>query len=215
VGLLVIPDLAVAALLLVGGIWWTLIVVAWGAWEARFESPGHRSARLAAGPRKEGGPDAWDVVSFVIPIVVSIGLGVDGLAGTRWALYSPPWSFAVPGFDALRVLGGVSLFISLALFTAGAYLTAKYVYNKLPEEQVLLTRGPYRYVRHPIYLAWRLTTLGMILLSLNVLAFSTLIVLFHWGWREEDDALANQFGARYIEYRNRTGAFLPRFRRPR
>ena len=51
------------------------------------------------------------------------------------------------------------------------------------------------------------------LLALNYLAFPCLVLLFNWGWRAEDEELAKQYGDEYLEYRSRTGAFLPRFRR--
>src|SRR3990172_8198736 len=50
------------------------------------------------------------------------------------------------------MFGRVFLFVGLLLLTAGAYLTAKYVFSKMPEERTLLQQGPYRYIRHPIYL---------------------------------------------------------------
>jgi protein-S-isoprenylcysteine O-methyltransferase Ste14 len=77
----------------------------------------------------------------------------------------------------------------------------------------LVTTGPYRLVRHPIYA-------GLILLSLGqALAFSSwlacLIVLagivptFAWRARAEEKLLSRTFGERYAVYRQRTTMIIP------
>ena len=77
----------------------------------------------------------------------------------------------------------------------------------------LVTTGPYRLVRHPIYL-------GLVLLALGqALAFSSwlacLIVLvgivptFAWRARAEDTLLIRTFGARYALYRRQTKIIIP------
>jgi protein-S-isoprenylcysteine O-methyltransferase Ste14 len=77
----------------------------------------------------------------------------------------------------------------------------------------LVTTGPYRLVRHPIYV-------GLILLSLGqALAFSSwlagLVVLagivptFAWRARAEEKLLSRTFGERYAVYRQRTKMVIP------
>jgi protein-S-isoprenylcysteine O-methyltransferase Ste14 len=78
----------------------------------------------------------------------------------------------------------------------------------------LVTTGPYRLVRHPIYL-------GLILLALGqALAFSSwlagLIVLvgivptFAWRAGAEERLLSRTFGERYAVYRRQTKMIIPR-----
>jgi protein-S-isoprenylcysteine O-methyltransferase Ste14 len=82
------------------------------------------------------------------------------------------------------------------------------------EGHVLVTHGPYRWVRHPLY------TTGLILLvSLGVVAANAFVLLLTFAafggirWvvipREEGELLA-RFGERYESYRRTTGRFLPR-----
>jgi protein-S-isoprenylcysteine O-methyltransferase Ste14 len=77
----------------------------------------------------------------------------------------------------------------------------------------LVTTGPYRLVRHPIYL-------GLILLALGqALAFSSwfagLIVLvgivptFAWRAGAEETLLSRTFGERYVLYRRQTKMIIP------
>ncbi len=78
----------------------------------------------------------------------------------------------------------------------------------------LVTGGPYRWVRHPLYASgvvllssFTLISANLFLLVLTVLVaalFRTIVI------PREEAHLEDRFGKRYREYRNRTGALLPR-----
>jgi protein-S-isoprenylcysteine O-methyltransferase Ste14 len=84
---------------------------------------------------------------------------------------------------------------------------------KADQSTGLVTTGPYRLVRHPIYLGLVLLTLG------QALAFSSwlacLIVLigivptFAWRARAEEAVLSRTFGERYVLYRRQTKMIIP------
>src|SRR5206468_11257693 len=153
---------------LLAGLWWGLTVVAWMAWERRFASAGLLVSRAHA-PREKR---PWasmivDVIQFGLPTVLAVGPAIDGIA-SGIIFYGQPWSFSLPFAVAFQVLGAVLLFIGLPLFTAGAFLTGKYVYSRLPEERPLLERGPYRYIRHPLYLSFLLISLGFVFLAASI-----------------------------------------------
>lgn len=77
----------------------------------------------------------------------------------------------------------------------------------------LVTTGPYRLVRHPIYLGLAVLAMG------EALAFSSwpafLIVLcgivptFAWRARAEETLLSRAFGERYDLYRRQTKMIIP------
>ncbi len=80
----------------------------------------------------------------------------------------------------------------------------------------LVTRGPYRWVRHPFYDSASLLMFGSALLAANwfllltgTLAFALLAV--RTGVEERN--LLARFGEPYREYRDTTGRFLPRLSR--
>jgi protein-S-isoprenylcysteine O-methyltransferase Ste14 len=81
----------------------------------------------------------------------------------------------------------------------------------------LVTTGPYRLVRHPIYLGLALLALGQALAFGSWLAL--LIVLcgvvptFAWRARAEERLLSRTFGERYAVYRRQTGMIIPHPRR--
>lgn len=77
----------------------------------------------------------------------------------------------------------------------------------------LVTRGPYRWVRHPLYSIAGLGWLGMGLMIaswpvlLGVLALPPLLSL---RAEREEAALVERFGDEYRDYMRRTGRFFPR-----
>jgi protein-S-isoprenylcysteine O-methyltransferase Ste14 len=77
----------------------------------------------------------------------------------------------------------------------------------------LVTTGPYRLVRHPIYLGLALLAMGEGLAFGSRPAF--LIVLcgivptFLWRARAEEALLRRAFGERYALYRKQTAMFIP------
>jgi protein-S-isoprenylcysteine O-methyltransferase Ste14 len=85
-----------------------------------------------------------------------------------------------------------------------------------PEARDLVTNGPYRWARHPIYAVYLLIN-GGILLGHFTFPFAAVLaawlVLLLVRVRYEEQVLATTF-PQYGEYRRRVGAFGPRFPRP-
>ena len=84
----------------------------------------------------------------------------------------------------------------------------------MKEKQSLITTGPYRWVRHPMYTALFLVTIVYFLISAN-----WFIGVVWIGWivgtvasmiRDEEAVLIEKFGDEYRAYVQRTGRFLPR-----
>ncbi len=82
------------------------------------------------------------------------------------------------------------------------------------EEHTLVTQGPYRWVRHPMYTALYMNLLGAFLLTGNwfiggfFLGALTLIVATRL--KREEQAMLDKFGDQYRAYMHQTGRFLPR-----
>lgn len=78
----------------------------------------------------------------------------------------------------------------------------------------LITEGPYRWVRHPIYVATLMFALGMSLVSSNVLVAACflggMLLLCAVRIPQEEDMMVRQFGDEYRRYMQRTGRLLPR-----
>lgn len=80
----------------------------------------------------------------------------------------------------------------------------------------LVTSGPYRWVRHPLYTTGLalFVALGLMTASwLVLLAAAVTLVLLSWlVVPQEERALLARFGDRYREYMRRSGRLLPRVR---
>ena len=80
-------------------------------------------------------------------------------------------------------------------------------------EAHLVTRGLYRYVRHPMYttsllVMWLTPTMSVNLLTL----FLCITAYFFLGSLHEEQLLVHQFGARYREYQRQVPRILPGLR---
>jgi protein-S-isoprenylcysteine O-methyltransferase Ste14 len=84
---------------------------------------------------------------------------------------------------------------------------------KADEGTGLVTTGPYRVVRHPIYLGLALLAMGEALAFGSwpalVIVLSGIVPTFAWRARAEEKLLNRTFGQRYAVYRQRTKMIVP------
>jgi protein-S-isoprenylcysteine O-methyltransferase Ste14 len=78
-------------------------------------------------------------------------------------------------------------------------------------EQELVTAGPYRYVRHPMYAAGLLACIGAAVVVGGPFVFMviTLLPIFMWRVGAEDKLMTQQFPAEYPGYMQRTKSLIP------
>ena len=78
----------------------------------------------------------------------------------------------------------------------------------------LITTGPYRLVRHPIYLGLALVAMGNAVAFFNwpaaAIVLCGIVPTFAWRARTEERVLSRTFGERYAQYRERTRMIIPR-----
>jgi protein-S-isoprenylcysteine O-methyltransferase Ste14 len=181
---------------------------------SRWERPG-RSARyrvkLRAPSLIELGFNAGLYTSLVYPVLVVVA--------PRWTFEGPGnWSSRRDG--ALRAGGLVSWILGMAVMLWASRVMGRHLaIDGLAEDHELVTHGPYRYVRHPVYASFAAIVIGTALVfRSSVLAgFSVmLMVTGRWWANAEERLLASSegFGDVYRAYAARTGRFLPRLRRP-
>lgn len=102
------------------------------------------------------------------------------------------------------------------LFTWSVLARGRYATSwKIPEDQRLVTWGPYRYVRHPSYLAYFILFTGLLLTLLNLVALVPFIAVP--GYLRiatvEEELLVKRFGDAYLEYQHKTGKFFPKMKK--
>ncbi len=171
----------------------------------------HRIKSQATGEKLDRRQEGIFVLVTLRPIAIA------GMAGLVTYMINPAlmtWSsVALPNWlrgtgVVLGITGGLLLVVTFR--TLGKNLTDTVVTRAA---HTLVTRGPYRWVRHPFYLANALAIVANFLLTANwFLALTGGIILGLLGLRTriEEEKLIERFGEDYREYMKRTGRFLPR-----
>ena len=129
----------------------------------------------------------------------------------RWAYFAEP--------DGVRWLG-VALLIPALAFFAWSFRSLGESYRGgigLHDAHELVTIGPYRWIRHPIYVAFIGIMVLVLLISANwVLGFAGLLLVVSVAAgrvRTEERQLQDRFGEAWERYRAATGRWTPRLRR--
>ena len=159
--------------------------------------------------------DRWKEGPFILFTLRPVGIAV--MVGLFTYMVNPArmaWS-SMPLPVWLRWLGvgiaalGGMLFV-WTFRNLGKNLTDTVVTRR---EHTLVTTGPYRWVRHPFYVAVALTMLGNSLAAANwfllgggVLVFTLLAI----RTRTEEAQLVARFGGAYQAYMHRTRRFFPK-----
>jgi protein-S-isoprenylcysteine O-methyltransferase Ste14 len=140
------------------------------------------------------------------------------LAGTCIAfLIDPRWvefgRVALP--PAVRLLGVPAALAGLGLFGwMFRHLGLNVTPTSMPRATArLVTSGPYRWLRHPMYSAALLLVIAATLFTSNgvvALGGLAMFALLAVRSRIEERRLIEKFGDAYRDYQRRTGRFLPR-----
>lgn len=182
---------------------------------ARREAPGREAAVRASLPRPPGWARAGYaalVVPLVYPAVVAIAPEWAQAGAMSW---SSPVDAILRGIGVAAWTAGVCVLVWASW--AMGHLTGV---DGMAEGQELVTSGPYRYVRHPIYACFTVVVLGLALTfrSYVLVAVAAAWLMSGLWWAAAEEALLSStegFGDRYLAYRSSTGRFLPRVRRER
>ncbi len=160
------------------------------------------------------GQTAWLRSSLFYLIASVIFFGICAV------LWKPlPISFSIP-WHGIMLVGGVLLLSGgLSLYAWGMFSLGKMhsgstsMGAQLYLGHKLVTSGPYRYVRHPMYLGIMIAPFGGLLLFHNwtMLLVSLGFLFLPRRARREEQALAAEFGKEWQEYARKVPAFLPNF----
>lgn len=127
-----------------------------------------------------------------------------GVLGHQWIARSSAEQIAGAAMTAAGVLFAIWARLSIGRNWSGV-VTVK-------EEHELIQRGPYAWVRHPIYTGMIVAMIGTALVIdrwASVLAVVILTVSFIFKSRVEEQFMRRTFGEQYDAYCDHTGAFLP------
>jgi protein-S-isoprenylcysteine O-methyltransferase Ste14 len=113
------------------------------------------------------------------------------------------------------LLGSSFVVILGTLFTIWSLATLGRCFGLFPEVRGLVMRGPYRLVRHPVYLGEILSAAGLLLAKphpLIVLTFLAFVALQFWRTMYEERALTAAFPGEYPAFAARVPRLIPGWR---
>jgi protein-S-isoprenylcysteine O-methyltransferase Ste14 len=152
------------------------------------------------------------VVPLLYPVLVIVFPGWAYEGGLNWS----------SGFDvALQALGLGSWTVGMVVLVGAARALGGYLsVDGVTEDHELVTTGPYRYVRHPVYGSFTAVAagLGLVFRSYLLAGVAAVWLAAALWWAREEEALLSSpegFADAYRTYSERTGRFLPRLRRVR
>ena len=136
---------------------------------------------------------------------------LDHYAATRWLtafflphMILPPTLF----LKSLRILGSALFIVGMATFV----LCALQVYLGKIFKPGVATKGLYRFVRHPQYLALGIWGVGMSVLwprFIVLASLSIMFILYSFLARDEEARMRLLYGEAYEQYARNTGRFFP------
>lgn len=180
---------------------------------SRWESPGKDAelrSRLQPPPLVDTGGDLMQVAPLVFPILVVVG---PGWAYEGWLNWTTDLDIPVQVVGLVLWAGGV-----LAGLWASRVIRKYLAVSGLTVNHQLVTDGPYRYVRHPVYTSLMAIAIGTALVFRSNLLIAVAIasIAAHRWWASAEEELLRSpegFGDDYRSYESSTGRFLPRLRR--
>ena len=119
----------------------------------------------------------------------------------QWAVPIRISGMLVPGVLVLAIAVGLSVWAVMLMARAGT------TPNPTRPTTALLIRGPYRFTRNPMYLAWELIVVGVGLAAnapwVIVMAVPAALLTRRMVIDKEERYLENKFGAEYLDYKSR------------
>lgn len=152
-------------------------------------------------------------------LILTAIIAVIGVAGIILYLLSPPWWTwtHLPLGEWIQWIGiVVSIIPIFYLIWVHRHLDNQWsIALEIQEDHKLITTGPYRRVRHPMYLGIFVYTIGLCLISLDILVILFFVFSIWVNYRRipsEEQMMIDQFGDEYLEYMKRSGKLIPSIR---
>ncbi|MBL4623713.1 MAG: isoprenylcysteine carboxylmethyltransferase family protein, partial [Flavobacteriales bacterium] len=145
---------------------------------------------------------------FLIPPPLYYFIAIAITIGTRFFLEINISSHSALWTAGILLLAGS---IALALWTKYVMTRKGTTANSYKQSMVVVTNGPFRFSRNPMYLSINLLTIGLSfvfndLILLILTGFAVLII--HVVIKREERYLAKKFGEEYLRYKKRVRRWI-------
>jgi protein-S-isoprenylcysteine O-methyltransferase Ste14 len=146
-------------------------------------------------------------------------LAIPALIGLGAYLISPAWmawaSMTLPAWSRWGGVGLAGMGFALLQWSHAALGKNWSDHPRITAAQTLVTDGPYRRIRHPIYTSFILILGSSLYISANwfigLLWIVATAIDIETRIRFEEEKMIARFGKEYRRYKERSGSLLPRF----
>lgn len=184
----------------------TLVVVLYGLWRGTQHQPG----------RVIGLTGSWLRSPWFYLVTSALFFGISYLG---WILL--PWMISPSTRVWMLALGSLLYFPGMLFVLWGRLALGKNYFasaglgTQLFADHQLITTGPFALMRHPMYFGLILAAFGSLLIYVTwtTLFFAVFAPFIVVRARNEEQALAEEFGERWQEYCKRVPAFFPQLKR--
>lgn len=158
--------------------------------------------------RKSFGRAESAIAIFILGYFVSTILYLIGIPWIDWS--------QIPSYPIWLRLLGILLALPMIPLLAWIHRILGRQYSpclQIKNGHQLIRTGPYARIRHPMYTVLNFFSVGLALLTGNLLvvAFSLMLAFsFPWVAKKEEQMMIETFGDEYREYMTRTGRFFPK-----
>ena len=172
----------------------------------------HKKAKQSRGPAeyKEGRLHTALRLIVGIPFMLALLVYMIRPGWFAWAILPllpwVQWAGLILGITSIPLIGWVQTALGSNFSTT----------LHVRQEHTLVTQGPYRWVRHPMYTVLFIHLTALLLLSANwfiggvpLLAFMLIVAT---RLKNEERVMAEKFGPAYQDYIRHSGRFLPRWK---
>ena len=168
--------------------------------------------------RPQGGAWMWvtHVFNFLFLLLATPLAAILLIMGRTQALDLTPLALGTPGLRAAIEGAGLLLYVAGCALMTWALFTLRGNYqvggNAPRASDELVTRGPYRFVRHPMYAAALCISLGLACLTQSLVyfcMFCVYVLLVLLLIPLEEDTLRRAYGERYAVYRKTVNRLVP------
>lgn len=142
----------------------------------------------------------WITIMIALPLAHFLSLQLN------WAISSLP---DVHRIGLVLIVAGM-VFRGIAIYTLGKYFTVDVA---IRSDHKIVSRGLYRYLRHPSYLGVLVSFLGNALAfnswAAVLIGFVPVLTVFLYRIKIEEALLVSNFGEEYLSYKKETWRLIP------
>jgi protein-S-isoprenylcysteine O-methyltransferase Ste14 len=122
--------------------------------------------------------------------------------------------FNLPDILNRKILGIIIVYLGMTIVVWAVYHLKKGILGGVePENEFLIKTGPYKYIRHPVYLGMTISMFGIPIAFESWMGLLSVLIIFLpseiYRAKLEEKALSKKFGNEWDEYKRNSGFLFP------